>query len=93
MSRKYLLVFLLALCLLFTVSSFVSAQNFTVREGEIVSLIGLVGSGKEAVCRCIAGLEKADTGGIILDGRKLPSGSPGGAVRAGIGHIPIDRRS
>jgi ribose transport system ATP-binding protein len=67
--------------------------NFTVREGEIVSLIGLVGSGKEAVCRCIAGLEKADTGGVFLDGRKLPSGSPSAAVRAGIGHIPIDRRS
>jgi ribose transport system ATP-binding protein len=67
--------------------------DFTVREGEIVSLIGLVGSGKEAVCRCIAGLEKADTGGTFLDGRKLPGGSPSAAVRAGIGHIPIDRRS
>jgi ribose transport system ATP-binding protein len=67
--------------------------DFTVREGEIVSLIGLVGSGKEAVCRCIAGLEKADTGGVFLDGRKLPGGSPGAAVRAGIGHVPIDRRS
>jgi ribose transport system ATP-binding protein len=74
-------------------AGFFQPLNFTVGEGEIVSLIGLVGSGKEAVCRCIAGLEKADTGGIFLDGRKLPSGSPSGAVRAGIGHIPIDRRS
>ena len=62
-------------------------------EGEIVSLVGLVGSGKEEVCQCIAGLEKADTGSVFLDGRKLPSGSPRGAVKAGIGHIPIDRRS
>jgi ribose transport system ATP-binding protein len=67
--------------------------SFTVGEGEIVSLIGLVGSGKEAVCRCINGLEKADTGSIFINGRKLPSGSPSAAVRAGIGHIPIDRRS
>jgi ribose transport system ATP-binding protein len=67
--------------------------DFTVGEGEIVSLIGLVGSGKEAVCRCIAGLAKADTGAVFLDGRKLPGGSPRAAVRAGIGHIPIDRRS
>jgi len=67
--------------------------NFSVREGEIVGLVGLVGSGKESVCRCIAGLEKADTGSVFLDGRKLPSGSPRGAVKAGIGHIPIDRRS
>ena len=67
--------------------------SFTVGQGEIVSLIGLVGSGKEAVCRCIAGLERADTGGIHMDARKLPGGSPSAAVRAGIGHIPIDRRS
>jgi ribose transport system ATP-binding protein len=67
--------------------------GFAVREGEIVSLIGLVGSGKESVCGCIAGLQKADSGAVYLDGRRLPSGSPGAAVRAGIGHIPIDRRS
>jgi ribose transport system ATP-binding protein len=67
--------------------------SFAVREGEIVSLIGLVGSGKEAVCSCIAGLERADSGAVFVDGRKLPSGSPGAAVRAGIGHIPIDRRN
>jgi len=67
--------------------------SFTVGEGEIVSLVGLVGSGKEEICRCIAGLEKADTGSVFLDGRKLPVGSPDAAVRAGIGHVPIDRRN
>ena len=66
--------------------------SFSVREGEIVSLVGLVGSGKEEVCKCINGLEKSDTGSVFLDGRKLPNGSPGSAVRAGLGHIPIDRR-
>lgn len=67
--------------------------SFTVGEGEIVGLIGLVGSGKEEVCTCLAGLERADSGSIFLDGKKLPAGSPQAAVRAGIGHIPIDRRS
>ena len=66
--------------------------SFTVGEGEIVGLIGLVGSGKE-VCKCLAGLEKADTGSVFLDGKKLPSGSPGQRRAGGIGHIPIDRRS
>ncbi len=73
-------------------AGFFEPLNFTVREGEIVSLVGLVGSGKEEVCKCITGLEKADTGSISLDGRKLPNGSAGSAVRAGLGHIPIDRR-
>jgi ribose transport system ATP-binding protein len=67
--------------------------SFVVREGEILSLVGLVGSGKEEVCQCITGLEKASTGSISLNGRKLPSGSPSSAVRAGLGHIPIDRRN
>jgi ribose transport system ATP-binding protein len=67
--------------------------NFSVRKGEIVSLVGLVGSGKEAVCRCITGLDKPDTGSISLGAKKLVPGSPSETVRSGIGHIPIDRRS
>jgi len=66
--------------------------DFSVRKGEIVSLAGLVGSGKEEVCKCINGLEKADTGNIFLEGKKLSSASPSNAVGAGVGHIPIDRR-
>jgi len=67
--------------------------NFSVRKGEIVSLVGLVGSGKEAVCRCITGLDKPDSGSVSLGGKKLAPGSPSETVRSGIGHIPIDRRS
>jgi ribose transport system ATP-binding protein len=67
--------------------------DFSIRRSEIVSLVGLVGSGKEEVCRCIVGLDKPDAGSITLDGKKLPAGSPSESVRSGIGHIPIDRRS
>jgi ribose transport system ATP-binding protein len=67
--------------------------SFTVRKGEILSLVGLVGSGKEAVCRCITGQEKPDGGSMTLSGRRLPGGSPSQAVRLGVGHIPIDRRN
>ncbi len=67
--------------------------NFSVRKGEIVSLVGLVGSGKESICRCLNGLDKADSGSITLGAKKLAPGSPSETVRSGIGHIPIDRRS
>lgn len=67
--------------------------NFAVRKGEIVSLVGLVGSGKEAVCRCITGLDKPDSGSISFGGKKLTPGFPSETVRSGIGHVPIDRRS
>ncbi|MDY0094038.1 MAG: sugar ABC transporter ATP-binding protein [Candidatus Vecturithrix sp.] len=66
--------------------------DFTVKQGEIVSLVGLVGSGKEEVCKCINGLVKADTGSIFLGDEKLSNGSPSNAVKAGMGHVPIDRR-
>ena len=67
--------------------------NFSVRKGEIISLVGLVGSGKEELCRCITGLEKPDTGSITLGGKRLAPGSPRDTVRSGLGHVPIDRRS
>src|ERR1700722_2092608 len=65
--------------------------SFAVGKGEIVSLVGLVGSGKEELCRCITGLEKPDSGSITFCGKKLAPGSPSEAVRSGIGQIPIDR--
>lgn len=74
-------------------AGFFEPLSFTVSEGEIVGLVGLLGSGKEAVCDCIAGLEKTDTGSVSIDGLRLSTGSPSGAVKAGVGHIPIDRRS
>jgi ribose transport system ATP-binding protein len=67
--------------------------NFSVRKGEIISLVGLVGSGKEELCRCITGLEKPDNGSITLGGKRLAPGSPRDTVRSGLGHVPIDRRS
>jgi len=67
--------------------------SFSVREGEIVSLVGLVGSGKEEVCRCLSGMGRADAGTVVLGGKRLKPGSPSDAVASGEGHIPIDRRS
>jgi len=39
-----------------------------VNRGEIFGFIGLSGAGKTSLVRCIAALEKADAGEIILDG-------------------------
>jgi ribose transport system ATP-binding protein len=67
--------------------------SFAIGAGEILSLVGLVGSGKEAVCRCLTGLEKPDGGSITIGGKRLAPGSPSEAVRSGVGHVPIDRRN
>jgi ribose transport system ATP-binding protein len=66
--------------------------SFSVRRGEIVSLVGVLGSGKEEVCRCIAGISKADGGNVRVKGQKVRIGGPTDAIKAGIGYIPSDRR-
>ncbi len=42
--------------------------DFSVKEGEIVVVCVPSGSGKSTMIRCINGLEKINTGKIIVDG-------------------------
>lgn len=45
--------------------------DFSMHEGEVVSIIGSSGSGKTTLLRCINFLERADEGQILLDGELL----------------------
>ena len=66
--------------------------SFEVRRGEIVALAGLVGAGRSEVARAIFGVDRRDAGAVELDGVAIKNGSPGAAMRAGIGLVPEDRR-
>jgi ribose transport system ATP-binding protein len=66
--------------------------SFNLRKGEIVSLVGLIGSGKEELCSAIAGVEKADQGKISVGGKVAHINSPKDSIIHKIGYIPIDRR-
>ena len=48
-------------------------NNFSlnVKEGEIVSIIGPSGAGKSTLLRCINGLEKIDSGEILINNESL----------------------
>ena len=86
-----------ALTEVLTVSNLTSAGqfddiSFTVRAGEVLGIAGLVGAGRTELIRAIAGADKYDTGTVAVRGRKLPKGDIKAAIRAGIGHVPEDRK-
>ena len=45
--------------------------NLNISQGEFVSLVGVSGSGKSTLLNIIAGLEKPDTGLVLLNGESL----------------------
>ncbi len=50
--------------------------NLTVKDGEILCIVGPSGAGKTTLLRCITGLEAADSGKFLIDGRPFdPQGT------------------
>ena len=50
--------------------------SFRLPPGEIVALLGDSGCGKSTLLRVVAGLERPDRGGILLDGRPVDASMP-----------------
>jgi ABC-type sugar transport system ATPase subunit len=69
-----------------------SDLSLTVRPGEIVGLIGLVGSGRTETVRAIFGADRATSGQIRIDGEPYGDPNPTESVRRGLALIPEDRR-
>lgn len=62
--------------------------SFSLREGEVVALIGPNGSGKTTLFRAVAGLIRQATGSLWMDGKPAPSGVAGRTAFAGL--VPQD---
>lgn len=65
--------------------------SFKVHAGEIVGLSGLVGSGRSETAQVIFGIEQADSGEILVDGKKVDIKTPAQAIKHGIAYVPEDR--
>ena len=66
--------------------------SLDVRAGEIVGLAGLIGAGRTELARVLFGLTPADSGEILLHGRRITISSPQEAVAHGLAYVPEDRR-
>ena len=66
--------------------------SLTVRQGEIVGLAGLVGSGRTELARAIAGADPIDGGTITVDGKERRIRSPAHAIAAGIAFLTEERK-
>ncbi|MCL5986248.1 MAG: sugar ABC transporter ATP-binding protein [Actinobacteria bacterium] len=66
--------------------------SFKITQGEVVGFSGLAGAGRRSVVRAIFGLEKFDSGEILMNGRRVDIKSPSRAIKLGLGFVPSDRR-
>ncbi|MBW4025465.1 MAG: sugar ABC transporter ATP-binding protein [Proteobacteria bacterium] len=66
--------------------------DLTVREGEVVALLGENGAGKSTLSSIIAGLVRPDAGSMVWEGQPYAPTSPGDALAHGIGLIHQEMR-
>jgi simple sugar transport system ATP-binding protein len=67
--------------------------HLEVRPGEILGLIGRLGSGRTELALTLFGMNRPDAGEIRVGGRTAAFGSNRAAIREGIGYVPEDRLS
>ena len=75
-----------------TRGSVVKDVSFELHRGEILGLAGLMGAGRTEVLETIFGIEKADSGEVVLNGKTLRIKQPSDAIRAGMALLTEDRK-
>ena len=66
--------------------------GFSLQQGEILGIYGLVGAGRSEAMQCLFGLTPRSRGQVRIDGAAIEIGSPSAAVAAGLAYVPEDRQ-
>ncbi len=66
--------------------------SFTLRQGEVLGVAGLMGAGRTEVMEAIFGYRPAESGEIFIDGIKAEISEPSDAIRHGIAFVTEDRK-
>jgi galactofuranose transport system ATP-binding protein len=67
--------------------------DLDLRDGEVVGVAGLLGSGRTELARLMFGLDAADSGTLQMQGRPVRFTHPAQAVRLGLAFCPEERKS
>ena len=70
----------------------VNDVSFEVHQGEILGFSGIVGAGRTETMRCIFGLDRAESGTVLLDGQPVRVREPHDAIHQGIMMVTEDRK-
>lgn len=70
----------------------VNDVSFTLHQGEILGIAGLVGAGRSELARAIFGIDRIDSGEIRVRGRARRLRGPREALAAGVVLVPEDRK-
>jgi ribose transport system ATP-binding protein len=72
----------------------VKSANFELKRGEILGIAGLMGSGRSELVRAIFGLEKPESGEILIKGKAVSARGGTSAMRLlqGLGYLSEDRK-
>lgn len=65
--------------------------SFTIEEGEIVTIIGANGAGKFTIMRTLMGLERAERGTVLFQGRDVTNAPSYAIVKSGMVLSPEGR--
>lgn len=66
--------------------------SFSIHEGEIVGIAGLMGAGRTETTRALFGADPKDGGSIFIDGQEVRINRPIDSINAGIVLVPEDRK-
>jgi ribose transport system ATP-binding protein len=72
---------------------YVGPFDFDVAPGEVLGLVGLMGSGRTSLLRLLAGADRAVAGTVQLNDALLQLHTPASAVRQGVAFVPEDRKT
>jgi ribose transport system ATP-binding protein len=67
--------------------------HFSVNQGEIIGIAGLMGAGRTEIMQAIFGYRHLDAGKLYIDGKEVTIKNPHDAIKAGIAFVTEDRKS